>query len=273
MKTFLFTVVLFLTISITNGQNNNLTIYKSGNGKQQIILISGLASKSEIWDQTINSLSKDATIYALDYYEDKNKTLTTIEQIVNQITHWIANKKIKKPTIIGHSLGGAIALDVASRIPKNIKKLVIVDSYPSLSALSNPNFVTNSKNDCSPFVKQFISMTDEQFENFQRTNLAQMTANKHEQDKLLDWIVKYDRSNYALLLCDYLKTDLREKIKLFDCPALILSSRGMKSFEGNIKNQYQGLKKSKILNSEMGLHFLMFDDFDWYISVVKDFIK
>jgi len=271
MKT-LFTLIFLSTISMLYSQNSNLTISKNGQGEDQIILISGLACKNEIWNQTIDSLSKNATIYAIDYYEDKNSELTTIEQVTNQIIDWTINQKIKDPTIIGHSLGGAIALNVAFKIPNNIANLIILDAYPSIVALSNLDFKVNPKNDCSAFVKQFTSMTEEQFKNIQSTNLTQMTIKPLERQKLLDWLIHCDRVNYALLLCDYLNTDIRENIRSINCPTLILASKSMKSFEKNIDYQYKNLEQYKIIYSKNGLHFLMFDDYSWYINKIKMFI-
>lgn len=273
MKT-LFTLLLISAFSMLYAQGDILNISKTGNGKQQVILISGLANKNEIWDQTTDAFTKNkSTVYAIDYFNDNDHKLITIHQISNQIKDWIKREKLKNVILIGHSLGGVIALEVASIIPNTFKFLIIVDSYPSLSALSNPNFTVNQDNNCSPWVSKFTTMTDEEFKTFQSANLAQMTNSSEGQKKLLNWAMNYDRNNYALLLCDYLNTDLRTKIESISCPALVLSSVGVKPFEKNIADQYKSLKQCTIIQSEKGKHFLMLDDFDWYIKSIMNFIN
>jgi pimeloyl-ACP methyl ester carboxylesterase len=273
MKTSLGTFMLIFSISTLFCQTNNLTIKKSGDANQQIILISGLACKNEIWHKTVDSLSADATVYSVDYYNDFNHQLTTIDTITNQILNWIEKQKISNPIIVGHSLGGVLALNVASKLNGNIEKLVIIDSYPALAALSNPNFTPNTNNNCLPLVKQFSAMTPEQFKNFQLGNYRQMTLNDIERTKLIEWVIAYNRNNYSMLLCDYLNTDLRTSLNAINCPTLILGSKTMTALKDHISKQYKSLKAHKLIFSKKGLHFLMIDDFDWYIEKIKDFIK
>ena len=85
MKFSLFTLILFFSYSNTFCQSNNLTIDKTGIGEQQIILISGLACKTDIWNRTLDSLPTDATIFTIDYYNDSSHQFTTINDISSQI--------------------------------------------------------------------------------------------------------------------------------------------------------------------------------------------
>ena len=261
MKAFFISLITCLSISSGFCQNNQLTISKKGNGTKAIILISGLACKNEIWNQTVDSLSKQATVYSIDYYSGWMDSLITIEAIVFQIEHWIQSEQIEKSILIGHSLGGAIAMNLASKMPNLVEKLIILDTYPSISALSNPDFKVNQDNDCSAILSYFTGMTNDEFKKFQSVNLAQMISNVKKSNLLLSWLLNYNRKQYALLLCDYSNTDYRLLLKSIDCPALILVSSKMKPLELQIQAQYQELKSKKILFSDFGLHFLMFDDF------------
>ena len=272
-KVYLLALVLFHIAFMAHGQSSNLTITKAGSGEQSIVLVSGLACKGKIWNQTVDSLSKNATVYSLDYFEDKNHSLITIDQIADEVIDWAASQKLDNITLVGHSLGGIVALNVASKIPNQVGKLIIVDAFPAISALSNPGFVPNSKNDCTPFVQKFTSMTKEQFDSFYTANLSQMTTVADSRKMLLDWAKNYDRTNYASLLCDYLNTGLRKAIRSINCPTMILASSGMKPLEANISDQYLEIKQHEIIFSEKGLHFLMFDDFDWYINAIKSAIN
>jgi pimeloyl-ACP methyl ester carboxylesterase len=265
--------ILIFSISTLFCQTNNLTIDKNGNGNQKIILISGLACKNEIWRQTIYSLQTDATVFSIDYYNDSNKEQVAIENIINQILNWINTQKIDNPIIIGHSLGGIIAMKVAFKLKSKITKLIIIDSYPAISALSNPNFISKPNNNCTSFVDKFSSMTSEQYKNFQTSNYSHMTLDEEVKEKLLDWALNYNRSNYSKLLCDYLNTDLRKSLDSIRCPSLILASKSMITLKENINEQYERLIMHKLKYSKKGLHFLMIDDFDWYINEIIKFIR
>ncbi len=272
MKTIISVLILAISLG-TYAYSTLLNINKIGDGKQAVILISGLACKNEVWDQTIQSLPGNTSIYSIDYYEDKEDALRSIHEIADEALDLIKEEELETPIIIGHSLGGAIALDIASRNVVRIKQLIIIDSYPSASALANPDFKTNPENDCTPFIQQFTNMTDEEFRAFQQTNYSQMTKDETARKKLVDWVVEYDRTHYAALLCDYLNMDLRETIKQIGCPVLILASSAMKPFEEQLSEQYKGLKEHELSFSESGLHFLMIDDFDWYSKAINELME
>ena len=46
--------------------------------------------------------------------------------------------KLEKPVIVGHSLGGLVAMKVAAAQPEKIDRLMIVDALPFLALLYNP---------------------------------------------------------------------------------------------------------------------------------------
>ena len=273
MKWLLFLLMLIYSVSNSPCQVTHLRIEKSGNGRQQIILVSGLACTNEIWNRTIDSLSADATIYSIDYYKDSSHQMTTINDISIQIITWMENIGISKPIIIGHSLGGVIALNMASKLKDNVHKLIIIDSYPAISALTNPNFVSSPNTNCGSFIDRFTSMTPDQFKQFQIGNYSRMTKDTTERTKLVEWLINYNRINYSNLLCDYLNTDLRTQIGSIMCPTLILASMPMTVIQENINHQYETLKIHSIKYSKKGLHFLMIDDFDWYLREITTFIE
>jgi hypothetical protein len=89
----------------------------------------------------------------------------------------------------------------------------------------------------------------------------------------VDWSVKSDRKTFAEMYCDFSNTDLREKIKTIACPALILLQGYFKNVKPAIEQQYKNLGKANIQFSNKGLHFIMYDDKEWYLNQLNDFIN
>jgi pimeloyl-ACP methyl ester carboxylesterase len=52
----------------------------------------------------------------------------SLEEYGSVLAAWLARDATKPVTLVGHSFGGAIALIVASRVPKLVRRLVLVDS-------------------------------------------------------------------------------------------------------------------------------------------------
>lgn len=57
-----------------------------------------------------------------------------------QIVDFIRHENIEKPILIGHSMGGGLALNIASTQTNRIKSIVVVDALPCLAAVYNPDF-------------------------------------------------------------------------------------------------------------------------------------
>lgn len=251
-------------------------IVKRGNGKQSVILLAGLASSSQVWDETVAILSKTKTCYAISFSGfagNKPQLDPNMKLWERDIVKFIRDKKIKNPVLIGHSLGGTIALEIAADYPDIISKLIVVDAFPSPAALYNQGFKKNENFDCTRFVSQFVNMSDGDFYNMQRTNISQMVTDKKRMEQILDWAVKSDRKTYGKIYCELLNIDLREKIPAIKTPTLILLQPVFKSKEQVVNRQYALLKKATIKYADKGLHFIMYDDPNWFIKSLQSFLK
>ena len=169
-------------------------------------------------------------------------------------------------------MGGALALAIASDYPELIEKIVVVDALPCLPAMMNPAFKPEEKPDCSAMVNQLTSATDEQFHQMQKMSINRLVADTSKQELVISWSLKSDRKTFAEMYCDFSNTDLREKIKAIKCPALILLEAYFKNIKPAIEEQYKNLKTASLEYSNKGLHFIMYDDKEWYFSELNKFI-
>jgi pimeloyl-ACP methyl ester carboxylesterase len=198
-----------------------------------------------------------------------NATFTNWE---TSIVNYIKENKIEKPILIGHSMGGGLALAIASDYPELIEKIIVVDALPCLAALMNPTFKAVEKTDCSAMINQMTSATNEQFYQMQKMSIPRLVADTSKQELVVGWSVKSDRRTFAEMYCDFSNTDLREKIKTIKCPSLILLEEYFKNVKPAIEEQYKNLKTANLQYSNKGLHFIMYDDKEWYFSQLNNFI-
>jgi pimeloyl-ACP methyl ester carboxylesterase len=110
---------------------------KNGNDKQHLLFIHGLGSSSIAWRDITDALSGNFHTIAVDLIgfggSDKPKTADyTIKGlsmfIVDFIRKGIKIGKNEKICIVGHSLGGYIASEVAIENKDLIEKIVLIDS-------------------------------------------------------------------------------------------------------------------------------------------------
>ena len=276
---FFSTVFLFTALCVNLFAQNKsypFDVKISGKGKQSIIFIPGFASSGEVWNETKLTYEKDFTCYTLTMAgfagvkPQPNATFTNWE---TSIVNYIKENKIEKPIIIGHSMGGGLALAIASDYPDLIKKIVVVDALPCLQALSNPAFKAIENPDCSQLVNQMTALTDEQFYQIQTSSISRLVAETSKQELVISWSVNSDRKTFAEMYCDFTNTDLRQKIENIKCPSLILLEDSFKTIKPAIVEQYKNLNNANLQYSTKGLHFIMYDDKEWYLNQLNNFLN
>lgn len=127
--------------------DNRFTIPKTANYIQQgtgtpVILIHGIAASHHNWDDLIPELVKEGcACYALDLlgHGDSPKLESRayqMEWLYEHFSGWMRSLHLTEPAIlIGHSLGGYLALEYARRVRAWTRSLVLVDPLYSLSQL------------------------------------------------------------------------------------------------------------------------------------------
>lgn len=251
-------------------------VTKTGKGKKAIVFIPGFASSGDVWNETKAVLEKDFTCYTFTmagFAGVKPQPNPSFKNWENEIANYIKANKIEKPIVVGHSMGGGLALAIAADYPELIGKIVVVDALPCLAALMDPSFKAKENNDCSPMVTQMTAMSDTQFYDMQKKMAPRLLADTSKLEMLVDWSVKSDRKTFAEMYCDFSNTDLRDKIRTIKCPSLILLESYFINLKPAIEEQYKNLKTAKFQYANKGLHFIMYDDTEWYLEQLNNFIK
>lgn len=266
-----------MALTVTQAQRtSSFTVSKSGKGKQNIILIPGFACSAQVWDETTTTALKGKTCYALSFAGFAGvpaQAEPDIKTWENDIIDFIQVNKIDNPVLIGHSLGGVMALDIASSKPGLISKIIVVDALPSLARMYNPAFKHNDNPDCTPVVKQFEDMDSTAFVTRQKATFAFMLADTSKLNMVLNWSMQSDRKTMGKTYCQLMNTDLRSSLKSITCPSLIMLEPSFKAKDAEIKQQYQALQTADLRYATSGLHFIMYDDKEWYMNTIETFLR
>ena len=126
---------------------NNIVIPTTANFVQQgtgtpVIMIHGVAASLHDWDMLIPELTQNGyTSYALDLlgHGDSPKPTSRAYQMEWMFEHfmnWMRSLHLTEPAIIiGHSLGGYLALEYARRVSAWTRGLILVNPFYSISQL------------------------------------------------------------------------------------------------------------------------------------------
>ena len=111
----------------------DFTMYyeKYGNSPNNIIILPGWGNTRETFNYLISILKNDYTVYVLDYPGFGKSTFPNRDLNINDysflINRFIIDKKIDNPTIIAHSFGGRIVIDMFQDLKVKIKNLILID--------------------------------------------------------------------------------------------------------------------------------------------------
>ena len=271
-----FTLILLGNNVFGGGAGDPFQVTRTGHGKRNLVFIPGFACSGKVWDETLAVFEPEFTCYTFTmpgFAGAPPEAAPSFAHWELGIADYVKQHHIDKPVIVGHSMGGGLALAIAADYPDLVSAIVVVDALPCLPAMRNPNFSSNPTNDCSSIVRHFTAISDSAFEAMQRTTMSSLVADTSRIGILVNWSVRSDRRTFATMYCDFMNTDLREKIKGINCPALILLEAAFVGMETPIADQYKNLSAARLSYATKGLHFIMFDDKDWYLQQLKVFIK
>jgi len=107
--------------------------YEAFGRGRPVILLHGWMESWAVWRQTIEALGKEFRTYALDFWgfgeSDPTKGHTyTVDNYVDMVNSFIDNLGIVRAPLVGHSMGGTVALSTAIRYPEKIVKVVVIGS-------------------------------------------------------------------------------------------------------------------------------------------------
>lgn len=123
--------------------------YRHAGSGPLLVLLHGIAGSSATWEDTISRLSGCHTVIAPDLLghgeSSKPRGDYSLGAYANGIRDLLAALGEERGTIVGHSLGGGVALQFAYQFPERCERLVLVSSgglgrelHPLLRAAALP---------------------------------------------------------------------------------------------------------------------------------------
>ncbi|SIT88621.1 alpha/beta fold hydrolase [Pontibacter indicus] len=100
-----------------------------GKGPETLIFIHGLGSYLPAWDKNVAELSKHYRCIAIDLpgygKSDKADITTGMASYADNVLALMDALKLERATLVGHSMGGQIAITAALKAPQRVKHLVL----------------------------------------------------------------------------------------------------------------------------------------------------
>jgi len=279
MRTFKqILVALLIGFSSTAVLANEAKIQVNTTGHgSPIIFLPGFACPGEVWDDIVEPFSSNYECHTITYPGFNGVAAPDTlwyKTVADQLSEYISTNLDEKPILIGHSVGGTFAMDLASR-GDICSKVILVDALPSYASVMMPGVPLETLTYDSPYNQSILAMDDEQFGDMVSQMTAFMVRNAEKKKVISDWMKQADRKTYTYGYTDLLKKDLRETISTIVAPVLVLAAVpfNLEQTEQIITGQFEHLSNKKIAYIENSAHFIMYDQPEWLISQIQSFLK
>ena len=195
-----------------------------------LVLLHGLRAYAQTWESLVQSLGPGYCIYALD---QRGRGLSDwaspdtyhTQSYVEDLEDWVAHLGLTRFVLLGHSLGGANALEYARQHPGRLLGLMIEDIGPGSS----------SQGDGAARIRREMSQTPLQFENWDlarafwqasRPGLSEQGLTSrlaHSMKESGDGVTwRHDQQGIATARLTIEPTDLWPAVHALDCPSLFI---------------------------------------------------
>ncbi|WP_165822156.1 alpha/beta fold hydrolase [Hymenobacter edaphi] len=265
-------------------QHPTFTVRVVGKGRP-VLLIPGLTCPGAVWDETVARYRQQyqCHVVSLAGFGGAAAPASTdklLQNVRDQLLGYIKAQQLQRPAVIGHSLGGFVALWMSATQPEAVGPLLIVDSLPFLAAIQNPALTAEAARPMAEASRQQVSqgrMPAAQ----QRLMLASMITDTARQTVALRWGQQSDGRTVGQAMYDMYTTDLRPDVARIQQPVLVLGAWAayqpygatQESTRAIFEQQYARLPQHRIEMSAAGRHFLMWDDTQWFFAQADAFLK
>jgi pimeloyl-ACP methyl ester carboxylesterase len=122
------------TTEAKSATRNGVTLryIEAGAGDPPIVFVHGWTCSRDFWPGQISNFAKKHRVVALDLRghgeSDKPDEDYTIDAFADDVAWLIGQLGLQKPVVIGHSMGGVIAMKLARKHPDVTSAVVLVDS-------------------------------------------------------------------------------------------------------------------------------------------------
>jgi len=275
MKKVIFCLLLVCSLA-GYSQNAAINIEKSGKGTP-VIFLPGFITPGSMWKETATNLKGKFESHFVSYAGFNG--LAPIEMpwystIKNELFDYIRKNNLRKIILIGHSMGGNLAVELAAALGDVVEKVIIVDALACMREVMMPNVPAEALQYESSYNKQMLAMPDDGFANMANMMAQGMTTVKEKQELIKSWILTADRKTYVFGYTDLLKLDLRPTLAQIETPVLIVGAPfpSKEVVLANYEKQYANLNNKKLEIAPEGKHYIMYDQPDWLYNQINTFL-
>lgn len=263
-----------------------LSVERFGSGGRPLILIPGLASGAWAWQDMVRSFSGSHAVYVvtLPGFDGRapiqGNVMTAAEASLREL---ITSRKLDKPVLIGHSLGGTLSLKVAEDAPELVGGVVSVDGLPVFPGTEDMPAAMREQA-AAQFRARLAAADKNAFAGQQKVYMQTVgVLDMSKGEALAQLASRSDPTAVANAAADDLALDLRPGLSKITAPVLVVSpyfapDASQLNLTEQAKTDYyksllQGAPHVEVVSISPSRHFVMFDQPQRLVDTIKTFLS
>jgi pimeloyl-ACP methyl ester carboxylesterase len=203
----------------------NLRVERFGSNGPALILIPGLASGPWTWYDTVAHEQATHAIYSVtvagmsDYPAQPNPSLDATDASLLAL---IQGEKIVKPVLVGHSMGGYLALRFGTEHPELLRGIVDVDGLPILPTQSQmtPEQRTAASEQIATSI---LAQSQDEYLKTEAKIVRDYVTDPALAQRVIDLCAQSDQKTVAEYFKELFAADLRPALPKLTVPTLLIA--------------------------------------------------
>lgn len=248
--------------------------YESHGRGRPVLLLHGWLGSWRLWRNTIEVLGTEFKTYAIDFFgfgESFDRTSDfSVDNFVESVNQFMDRLGIVKAPLVGHSMGGTVALAAAIRYPEKVVKTTVIGSPIQGSSLNVLLKFSGYKG-----IASLVWTTPSLLKMFMRGYAYFLAKDgKALGDMIVADVSKVSADSFFQSIGTLRDTDLREQISALTMPVMGIYGKNDRIVSPKqSKVLKQCIPASKIAWFENSGHFPMMDEPDRFHQTLRDFLN
>ncbi|MBX9614378.1 MAG: alpha/beta hydrolase [Caulobacteraceae bacterium] len=269
--------------------SDRIVVQTRGRGPD-IILIPGLASTGDVWARTADRLDDRYRVHLVsirgfgDVPVGANGAGALVAPVASELRRYIAARGLERPAVIGHSMGGLVALRAAADAGRDRRggapgRVMVVDATPFFPSLISPEATVGDVEPLARIAYQALLFLGDEALRTQGNALgAQLGGAADSVFGTLGW-QGGDRQVLAQGLYEVMTTDLRNRLADIAAPVTVVygwspDNRSPRAhldalFQAGYRNLPRPARFERIEGAE---HMVMIDQPARFLAAVDRFL-
>ena len=274
-------------LATTGGRfsSDRISVRTQGSGPD-VILIPGLGSTPEVWRELVAAVpGYRYHLVQLNGFAGAplggNASGPVIAPVAEEIARYIAEERLARPALIGHSMGGSIGISVAARHPNLVSKLMVVDMVPFMGTFfGGPGATVESVRPVANQLRDTIAAAAaaDRAKRVVET-MATMIKTEPRRQEAITHSIASDQGLGARSMHDLITTDLRPELSNIKVPVTVLYVRApnVPATDAQIDELYRtsfaNVPQARLKRVEDSYHFIMWDKPAEFAAEVRSFLS